>query len=467
MPGSDPLSGADNAWRRLGTVDNLTTITGVLWFEDPITYEELRDRLEERLLRFDRFKQCVDTSGFGRARWEFIDEFDIETHIYHLSLPEPGDTATFKQFVSSLMSRPLDECRPLWEAYLIENAGDGDGNAVAFRINHSIGDGFALLYVLFGLVDSPEEIEMPMGIVPNPPSADAFRDEATEADGGIGTEAVDPPAEAESEVSAGERGTSVGPDGPLDAARLAGKAVKTGWDMLTQEDEIETSLRGDLGTVKRAGWTDEIDLATVKEIGAVHDATVNDVLLGALAGAFRRVLQARGDPIEGRELRVSVPINLRPMEQRDGTLGNYFGLAFVPLPIGEADLDERIRIIHERMDAETAGLEAFLMYLTLTFGGHTPDFVLDRLLEQFEDQATGVVTNVPGPMECVEFAGHEVSDIMFWVPQANDQGIGISIFSYDGSVRLGIAGDSNLLADPDELSEAFRAEIDAESADIE
>jgi WS/DGAT/MGAT family acyltransferase len=399
------------------------------------------------------------------ARWEFIDEFDIGTHIYHLSLPEPGDTTTFKRFVSNLMSRPLDECRPLWEAYLVENAGDG--NAVVFRINHSIGDGFALLYVLFGLVDSPEKIEMPMGIVPNPPSADAFRDQATEADGGSRTDVTEPSSEAESAVSTGEKRVSVGPDGPLDAVRLAGKAVETGWGLLTQDDEIETSLRGELGTAKRAGWTDEIDLVTVKEIGAAHDATVNDVLLGVLAGAFRRVLRTRGDPVEGRELRVSVPVNLRPMERRDGTLGNYFGLAFVPLPIGEADLDERIRIIHERMGAATAGIETFLMYLTLTFGGHTPDFVLDRLLEQFEDQATGVVTNVPGPMGCVELAGHEVSDIMFWVPQANDQGIGISIFSYDGSVRLGVAGDSNLLAAPDELSEAFRAEIDAKSADIE
>jgi diacylglycerol O-acyltransferase len=466
MPESNPLSGADNAWRRLGTVDNLTTITGVLWFEDPITYEELRDRLEARLLRFERFTQHVDTSGLGRARWTTNEDFDIDTHIYHLSLPEPGDTATFKRFVSGLMSRPLDERRPLWEAYLIENAGDG--NAVAFRINHSIGDGFALLYVLFGLVDSPEEIEMPMGIVPDPPSADAFRDGETEAeetqaaDGGTDTSLTERTAKP-----TGERSRSLAPDGPLDAARLAGKAVKTGWDMLTQEAESEMSLRGDLGTAKRAGWTDEIDLATVKEIGADHDATVNDVLLGALAGAFRRLLENRGDPVEGRELRVTVPVNLRPMEQRDGSLGNYFGLAFVPLPIGEADLGERIRIIHERMDEETAGLEAFLMYLTLSFGGHTPDFVFDRLLKQFEDQATGVVTNVPGPMETIEFAGHEISDIMFWVPQANDQGIGISIFSYDGSVRLGIAGDANLLADPGDLSETFRAEIDALSADIE
>jgi WS/DGAT/MGAT family acyltransferase len=461
----EPLSGADNAWRRLGTVDNLTTITGVLWFEDAITYEEVRDRLEERLLRFDRFTQQIDSSGFGRARWERIEDFDIETHMYHISLPEPADQATFKRFISNLMSRPLDERRPLWEAYLVDDAGDGDGNAVVFRINHSIGDGFALLYVLFGLADSPEEIEMPMGIVPNPPSADEFRNSDS-------TIEAEPPTPDGGEAAApkrasGAQGRSLSPSGPLDAARLAGKAAQTGINMLTQEDEAETSLRGDIGTVKRAGWTEEIDLATVKDIGGAHGATVNDVLLAALAGSFRRVLQERGDPVEGRELRVTVPVNLRPMEKRDESLGNYFGLAFVPLPVGEADLGERIEIIHERMDAETAGIEAFLMYLTLSFGGNAPDFILDLLIKQFENQATGVVTNVPGPMDSIAFAGHEVSDIMFWVPQANDQGIGISIFSYDGGVRLGIAGDANLLSDPEELSEAFRAEIDAEAADVE
>ena len=56
---------------------------------------------------------------------------------------------------------------------------------------------------------------------------------------------------------------------------------------------------------------------------------------------------------------------------------------------------------------------------------------------------------------------------MFWVPQANDQGIGISIFSYDGGVRLGIACDANLIGDPDELADAFRAEIDALAEDAD
>lgn len=520
-----PLSGTDNAWRRMGTLDNLTTITGVLWFDAPMSYEDLCDRLEARLLRFDRFTQRVGGTRrrLRRPYWETVEDLDIETHVTHLSLPDPGDEATLKRFVSTLMSRPLDERRPLWEAYLIDDAGGDGRDAVAFRINHSIGDGFALLYVLFGLVDDPEDVRMPMGIVPNPPRADAFRNEGAQdeirnegaqdevrnegiqdevrnegaqdgraaAEGGTdgrrdavavaedGTDdgqdaPADPDADAGREARRG-RGIqkapirSLVPSGLLDTARLAGTAVRTGWGLLTQEDEIETSLRGELGTVKRAGWTDEIALDRVKAIGRAHDATVNDVLLAALAGAFRRALAGRGEPVDDRELRVTVPVNLRPMDARDASLGNYFGLAFVPLPIGTPDLDERIDIIHERMDAQKAGIEAYLMYLTLSLAGHAPDAVMDQLLRQFEDQATGVVTNVPGPMDTVAVAGREVTDVMFWVPQANDQGIGISIFSYDGSVRLGIAADANLIPEPAELASAYERELDqlAEAAESE
>ena len=466
----EPIAGADNAWRRIGTIDNLTTITGVLWFEEAIGYEELCDRLEDRLLRFERFQQRPGGRNrlFRRPYWETVEEFDVETHVQHVALPEPRDTATFQRFVGRMMSRPLDQRRPLWEAYLVEGAGDG--NAVAFRINHSVGDGFALMYVLFGLVDNPEEIEFPMGIVPEPPSADEFQTEAA-ADGGTAPGA-DPDADAPAPGSdaGGEPdrpGTSPTLGGVLESLGLAGSAVKTGWNLLTQADETETSLRGDLGTAKRAGWTDEIDLSTVRAIGSEHDATVNDVLLGALAGAFRRLLADRGEPVEGRELRVTVPVNLRPMAERDASLGNHFGMAFVPIPVGTPELGERLRLIHDRMSVRRAGIQAYLMYLTMRVGGHAPDVVMEWLMAQFERRATGVVTNVPGPTDAMEFAGREVTDVMFWVPQANDQGLGISIFSYDGAVRLGIAADANLLEDPDELAEAFRVEVEhlAEESD--
>ena len=454
MPEREPLSGPDNAWRRMGTTNNLMTITGVLTFEETVTYEEMCERLETRLLRFDRFKQRVggQKRRLWRPYWERLDEFDVENHVYSLALPEPADQAAFEQFVGTLMSRPLDERRPLWEVYLVDNVGPAAGNAAVVRINHSLGDGFALLYVMLGLVDNPEDLEFPIGGVSAPPPPG----EGSDGDWMAADGPHDDTGGNEDPMRRAVTGSGV-----LSTVGTAARALKTGYDLVTMPDEERTSLFGELGQTKRVAWTQQFDLARVKQVGEAHDATVNDVLMAVTAGAIRRVLEDRGEDTQSLELRCTVPINLKPMAERTESLGNYFGIVFVPIPVGIKNLDERIAIVHERMDIRKAGIEAFLMYQLLNIAGRAPEPVQNLAMRIFEKQATGVVTNVPGPVGAATFAGAEVDDMIFWVPQANDQGLGISIISYNESVRIGIAADDNLLPEPRLLADAFETEIDA------
>ena len=473
MPEREPLSGADNAWRRLGTTDNLTTITGILSFSEKLSYEELCDQLERRVLRFDRFTQRLGgrKRRFRRPYWESVDDFDIDTHVYEINLPRPRNRVQLQQFVGRLMSRPLDERRPLWEAYHIQEY-DG-GSAVVFRLHHSLADGFALMYVLFGLADNPGDIEFPLGALsaPDPPEEenDGGR-ETAEANGGVRTEQPADPIDTPNSGSGDDSRTDTdtkAPTGAVTAARdgikLAGTALRAGAGMLLQSDEPQTSLHCDIGTTKRAAWTDELDLATVKAIGDSHDATVNDVLLAATAGVFRETLADRGEETDGLVLRCTVPVNLKPMARRDESLGNYFGMAFVPIPVGVSDFAERIQFIRERTDVTRLGIEAYLMYQTLQLGGYVPEPVFDAALQLFEDNATAVVSNVPGPVDSIEIAGKEVDKILFWNPQAVDQGLSVSIFSYDGGVRVGVSGDANVVPEPERLADRFEDEILAQS----
>lgn len=245
------------------------------------------------------------------------------------------------------------------------------------------------LYILLRQVDDPDSIELPKGIVPDPPNPEEFCDEAAtaRANGGLEEEPAgqadvpepagggDAAATDEGPTAEDDSGRSLTGGGPLETLGLAAKGVRTARDLLAMEDEVKTSLRGDIQRPKRAGWTDELDLEKVSAIGDAHDATINGVLLAVLAGAFRRLLEDRGEDVgEIGQLRVTVPVNLHPMAERDETLGNYFGLVFVPLLIGMAPLDERIRIIHERMDEQKAGIQS---YLTLTPGGCSPDPVFE------------------------------------------------------------------------------------------
>ncbi|HSN56249.1 MAG TPA: WS/DGAT domain-containing protein, partial [Candidatus Sulfomarinibacteraceae bacterium] len=58
-------------------------------------------------------------------------------------------------------------------------------------------------------------------------------------------------------------------------------------------------------------------------------------------------------------------------------------------------------------------------------------------------------------------AGKAMRSMMFWVPQAAHLGLGGSILSYAGQVRLGIATDVGLAPDPQSIIEAFQDEMTA------
>jgi len=448
MSGREPLAGQDNAWRRMGTPRNLMSITGVLVFEEQLGYDELCERLEERLLRFARFRQGIGgrTRSIRRPYWVELADVDVRTHVSEVALPDPADTPQFQRFIGSLMSRPLDEKRPLWEAYLVENGGSGEGNALVVRLNHSIGDGFALLSVLLGLVDNPEDIELPPGGVSTP---------ARTTTGGGDTTVTDETRTGPATGASSGSLTQI-----VDGLKTVKTGVERGVGLLTMDDDPQTSLHGDIGTRKAVAWTDEIDLADVKVIGRAHDTTVNDVLLGATAGGLRRLLEDRDEPTDGLEVRCTVPVNLKQMDERESAQGNYFGLAFLPIPVGKQDLSERIRTIRDRTNKRTLGTEAFLTYQLLRVGGYVPYPVQKKVMNHFQNKTMGVFTNVPGPTNTLEFEGTDVSDIMFWVPQSLDQGVGISIFSYDGTVRMGVNSDANLLEEPDRLTDAFEREIE-------
>jgi len=85
-------------------------------------------------------------------------------------------------------------------------------------------------------------------------------------------------------------------------------------------------------------------LAVVKDIAHAHQATVNDVLLAAVAGGLRALLLARGVPVAGLTLRASVPVALRA-QAAAAALGNQVGLMVVPLPVTEPDAARRLRRI--------------------------------------------------------------------------------------------------------------------------
>jgi diacylglycerol O-acyltransferase len=75
-------------------------------------------------------------------------------------------------------------------------------------------------------------------------------------------------------------------------------------------------------------------------------------------------------------------------------------------------------------------------------------------------KGSAVMTNLPGPRQRVRIAGAELAGVVPWVPQAARVAIGISVFSYAGRIVVGVAGDEQVVPDPESVLAAVQDELD-------
>ena len=454
MGTQEPLSGVDAAWLRMDEPTNLMTITAVLVLEDPMDVATLKELLRERFLGFTRFRQRVRDPD-GSPYWELDPHFDLDRHVHRSALPGEAGRTELKARVSELMSDPLDREKPLWEMQLIEDYRRG--SVVIARLHHCIADGMALLQVLLSLTDEyfdpsrfPDTDKQPH-LLPG-----AVRGAIKTVQGTVATGRRLLTESARSLIN------------PSHALRRVKQGLSFGAALskfLSLSDDPNTLLKGELGVAQRATWSEPLDLVRIKRIGHVVDAKVNDVLLGAVAGALRSYFETRDELGDTETVRALIPVNLRPPEQAF-QLGNRFGLVFLDLPVGLDNRLERVLTVKQQMDEIKASAEAVAALSVLEGLGYVPLSVEERAVRHFSNKASAVMTNVPGPQEPLHLEGRRIQHIMPWVPRAGHVGLGVSIFSYDGEVRLGIACDAGLIPDPEPIVEGFMQEFDRLADDL-
>jgi diacylglycerol O-acyltransferase len=443
------MSTADAAWLQMDRPTNLMVINSVLWFDEPLDWAATQAVLRERMVdRFPRFRQrAVDGRPGGAPAWEDDPGFDLDLHVHRLGVPAPGDRGALQELVSDLVATPLDRSKPLWDIYLLE--GYGSGCAVLVCMHHAIADGIALGRVMLSLTDPDGE---PVEFAPGAPP-----------DAGLGSRAAALVRPASAAISAGRTLAHEGvemllhPDRVQSLAQTVEADARVFAKFLLPGSDPRSALKGEPHVAHRVAWA-TTSLATVKRAGRTFDATVNDVLVAAVAGAVGQHLRDRGDEVD--EVHALVPFNLRPLDQplpRD--LGNRFGLVLLGLPVGIEDPIERLRAVQQRMSAIKSSHEGAIAYGILGVIGRTPPVVEERLVNFFAAKGTMVLTNVPGPRQVVTLAGTAVKGVLVWAPCSGGVGMSVSVFSYAGKVTVGFLVDAGLVDDPQPLADSVRSEV--------
>ncbi len=452
-----PLALVDVAWLRMDEPSNLMHIHGVLILQGSPSLAAVEQRLGARLGGIPRFRQRIARDG-DRLVWADDADFDLSRHVVEEPLAEPGGERELAAKIAEHLGRPFDRAHPLWEFRLFRGYQGGD-TVVFGRLHHTIGDGVALMMVLLAMTDVAPDGPATSGPAPSDqglvanPILELFHRPIRELDGvRAALEQLMPetlrlmlaPIEAMKRVNPLLKG--VGSVAAL--GRLVGR-----WN------DPATPFKGGLGVDKRVAWTGKVPLETLRDAGRALGGTLNDVLNSAMTGGLRRYLLRYGTPPADLAFRAAMPVNLRPLEEV-AALGNRFGLIFLSLPVGLADPLARLEALQRRASALKRSAEPAVVFGILTAMGVLPLAVHRLVVSLFQAKATAVFTNVPGPRRTLWLAGHAVRDIFFWVPQAGRLGLGVSIFSYDGNVRMGVGTDAGLVPDPERIVDGFHAELD-------
>ncbi len=439
-------------------VGALSVFEGEPFFDDDGAFRltDVRRRVESRLHLVPRLRRKLRMPplGIGQPAWVDADDFDIADHVKLVVLPQPGDRAVLEHVCERLQMQVLDRSKPLWELWFVGGLHDGNV-AMVEKVHHALVDGVSGVEVAAALLDlepvpapavgEPEPVE---GWSPAPaPDArrlvvDALVDRFT-TPLGIARSVRDA---ARVPVRALQRTGAVvdaalallGPDGRAPASSLNPAAV----------GEHRRLLRV------------SVPLDDLRDVGHAFSVTVNDVVLAGVTGALRRLLESRGESVDGVALHALVPVSIRA-DAEHLALGNRVSAMVAPLPVGEDTPLTRLLQVHHDMAERKAHHQADGNELLLETAELLPPTLTAVLARQIHHQpfVNVVVTNVPGPSFPLWFFGARMLETTPIVPLGGNLSIGIALLSYDGTLAVGLHGDPDTAPDLPVLAAALHDEL--------
>jgi WS/DGAT/MGAT family acyltransferase len=421
----------------------LITLDGRSLFdgEGRFLIEPVREAIARRLHLAPRFRQVLywPRPGLGWPVWADAQSFDIAEHVGVHPVPSPGDERQLLLACETLRRRPLHRARPLWHMWFL--AGLSDQRVALFiKMHHAIADGVAGVATLAAFLDpvaDPPQMSAPAwSPSPLPSTRELFRDNLRRRRRELGRA-----------LSALTQ--------PIATARRLRRSWPAAREIFAEGRAPRTSLNRRIGSDRRlAIIRGSLDVA--KTIAHTHRATVNDVLLTAVAAGYTDLFRSRGEPIEDVVLRAFVPVS-HHQEQPGQARGNVDAGMLVPLPIGEPDDIRRLQTIaadtaeRKKKSRPPAGSMFRTVLLQRAFLRLMPR---QRFMNAY-------VTNVPGPPIPLYVAGAPLLEIFPIVPLTANISIGVGALSYAQQFNLAVVADRDLCPDLEVFADAVRRSLGA------
>jgi len=452
-PQMSPLETA--MWRAEAADHRLRVNVSLLELLDPVPdWDRLLAAHEWASRMVPRMRQRVVEPAFalGTPTWVTVSDIDVSRHVHRVCLPSPGSLRQLLDVTAEFAARPFDRDRPLWETLLVEGLADGRAG-YAMKSHHSVTDGLGAVQLMMRLHSRTPEHDPHRPEPPVPVAGEASR--AGLLAGQVAGVVRSAPLAA-LRTGAGVLGALAH---PADAATRAGGQAVAAAGLLGQ------AASGPAGSPLLArrggGWhfdVLDVPLADLKAGAKAAGGSLNDGLLAAVIGGFRRYHERYGADTD--RLTVGFPISLRAKDDPQG--GNRFTGARFAAPMAERDPAARVAAVRQFVltarAAASAASDAVPAALAPALGW-LPAPVVGAISGRLTSTNDVQVSSIPGAGYPLYITGSRITNMYPFGPLPGCAAM-ITLMSHDGECCIGINTDTLAVADPEGLIEDLRTGLD-------
>ncbi|RLQ20304.1 wax ester/triacylglycerol synthase family O-acyltransferase [Seongchinamella sediminis] len=429
-----------------GIYDPSTAPGGFVRFKDVIA--NVTQRLQKMPIFRTRLKEVP--FGLDKPYWVEDEHFDVEFHLRHISLPDPGDWRQLCITIARLHSRPLDMSRPLWQCYVIgglDNIPDLPEGAFAIytKMHHSMIDGAgseSFMTALHDLEPLPVVLEDEEDL---DRALDNFSSQRFENLSMLGKAAAN-----------GARNGISRTRGTFGLARdLVRTAMKLRNNELSEYASGPKTRFDEPVGQHRVFDAARFDLEDFKAIRKATGTTINDVAVAVVAGGLRKYLNFH-DELPEEPLAGSVPVNIRSRrgETEDN---NQIAAIMTNIHTDISDPLERLKAISASLDNAKGYIDTPLSDPMKIAGIFSPAiskrmakwYIDNEMTRRLPVGSACVITNVMGPRVSLYSAGAKLVQYHCTGVLTPGGGLFHSVFSFDGAVSISAIANRDAMPDPD------------------
>jgi diacylglycerol O-acyltransferase len=433
-----------------------------------VTFKRILEEIDARLHLAPTFRRrLTDLPGsLHMPYWVDDPNFDLEYHVRHIALPQPGDWRQLCIQIARIHGRQLDLRRPPWEMTVIEGLNSVPGLppesfAISIKLHHCVVDGMESVELMAAMHDLAHDSARPAPPDEpwNPPALPSTADLVSRT----AINGVLHPLRAGKVLIPGALG-ALRHIGELPAKVVGGLAAALGPESGSLFAP-STRFNG-TPTPQRAFEARFHDLSDFQRIKAcVPGATINDVALAYVGGALRRYLDGRGELPE-QTLVAACPMSIRSSGE-SGSGGNRLFGRLQALGSTFADPMERLAAIVDEASAFRESSDTSSSSRLMELVGTVPTTLLGLTVKAanavpFSGPAVAntTVSNVPGPTDPIFFVGARLVKVTGLGPLIGGMNLFHIVASYNGTVSIGVTADRSALPDPGHYADCMEASFE-------